>query len=199
MKTFVAVALVLVFGFGCSSTSVRVIERADSLSSRPDWVSTTKTAYTDHDKTYFIGTVTVDGDASATAALNMSDEKAMSEPTRALVDDFFDQNQVGEDLRASTGKRLISSLRKNRVPMPGLTVTSRYWERVAIPQGPAPDKIELRVFSLAEIPTTEFEGAKKAAVAKLNADPEIKQDLEKVAAQQRDRAYEKDRTPASGK
>ena len=46
--------------------------------------------------------VEVDGDASKSAALNMSDEKAMSEPMRALTDQFLEQNQVGEELRKSS-------------------------------------------------------------------------------------------------
>jgi len=187
--------LLLVLLAGCSSPSVRVIERSGD---RPDWVDTAKMAYQKDGKQYFIGYVSVEGDSSPSAAMNLADSKSYAEPMTAITDDFFEQSQLGESLKETTGKRMISSLRKSKISLPGIQVTSRYWERKAIPMGSsAPDKIELHVYSLAEMPVHEYESAKAAAVQKLKGDPEIKKELDLIGKEQRDRAYQSGQTPAA--
>lgn len=174
--------------FGCTTTGPRVVERADSLSSTPEWASLTNSVRENAGKKYFLGYVEVDGDASKSAALNMADEKAMSEPMRGLVDAFLDQNQVGEELRkeASVGQRVLSATRGYRPPMPGLTVVKRYWETVSVTDPQGNSRVELRAFALAEIPVTEFEKAKKNYLQRLAGNSEIKKVLAEVGAKQRE-------------
>jgi len=174
--------------FGCTTTGPHVVERADSLSSTPEWASLTNSVRENAGKKYFLGYVEVDGDASKSAALNMADEKAMSEPMRGLVDAFLDQNQVGEELRkeASVGQRVMSATRGYRPPMPGLTVVKRYWETVAVTDPQGNSRVELRAFALAEIPVAEFEKAKKDYLHRLAGNSEIKKVLAEVGAKQRE-------------
>lgn len=186
----VSIWLSLLFNFACATTGtiVNVVERADGVSSTPDWASFTKPVSESDGKKYFLGYVEVDGDASKSAALNMADEKAMSEPMKSLATEFLDQNQVGEGLSSSTGQRIISSTRSFRPPMPGLHITKRYWEIVETGREGTVGKSVLRAYSLAEIPSAELEKAKQAFFSKLSHDSEIKKILSDVGQKQRDRA-----------
>ncbi|MBK7962462.1 MAG: hypothetical protein IPK04_15500 [Bdellovibrionales bacterium] len=129
MKSFLLLTIPLgLLGIGCSSvpTNQTIIERADDVSTRPSWASLTKPFTEENGKKYFLGYVEVEADASKSAALNMSDEKAISEPFRSIVDQFLDQNQVGEELRGTTGQRIISSTRSSRPTITDLQIVKRY-------------------------------------------------------------------------
>lgn len=142
---------------GCATTATKslVIERADGLTQTPDWAHVSNSTFDSNGKRYFVGYVEVDGDARKSAALNMSDEKALSEPMRSLVDHFSDQSKLTEDLNTTTSQRIISSTRGFRSPMPSLRIVKRYWE--VIETGPV--TTQLRAYSLAEVPILEFEKA----------------------------------------
>lgn len=169
---------------GCSS-GPPVVERVDGNWSSPSWATVTKPSWEDDGKKFFVGYVEVDGDASKSAAMNMSDEKALSEPMRSLVDEFLDQNQVGENLRREStfGQRVISATRGFRAPMPSLTIVKRYWETVA------PDKYTTvtRCYSLAEISIKDFERAKAEYFERLANNTEMRAILRDVGRKQRER------------
>lgn len=162
---------------GCSSHQQAILERSDDLSSRPNWANISDSYYEKDGKIFFVGFIEVDGSSSKSAALNMSDEKALSEPMRALVDQFLDQNQVGEQLRKDEqfGRRIISATRGYRPPVVGLKIGHRYWER-----GPN----DVRAFSQAEMSLADYEDAKRAYLAHLRGDPEVKKILDEVGAKQ---------------
>ena len=185
---YASLVLTLTMIGACSSDGVKVLERSDDLSSRPDWASTTKSTFKKDGNIFYVGFVTTDGASSPSAAMNMSDEKALSSPMAAMSDQFLDQNQVGENLRESTGSRVISSLRSQRVPMPSLQITKRYWERVRMQDGEGIIKVELRVYSLAEVSDQDFAKARQIAFDRLQGTPEIKSILSDVGRQQRERA-----------
>jgi len=172
----------------CASTGPKVIERADALSSAPEWASVTRGAYEKDGKHYFLGYITLNEGASKSAAMNMADEKALSEPMRAIVKEFLDQNQVGEAVNQgdAVGQRVISATRGYRPPMPGLYISNRYWETVMVPTADGKSRIELRVYSLAGIPSSEYSEAKKAALQNLSGNNEVKKILDDVGARQRD-------------
>jgi hypothetical protein len=178
-------ALGLVLVSACSSTGPKIIERADSLDERPDWAKVTEPSFEENGKKYFLGFVELDSDVSKSAAMNMADEKALSEPTRAFVDEFLDQNQVGEELRQNSvvGQRIISATRGFRVPMPSLTIVKRYWETIVTGEHTS----NVRVYSLAEISVPDFEKAKKDSLDRLNGNSEMKKILREVGKKQRDR------------
>ena len=188
MKNKISIALTTLLISGCATTGVSVLERSDNLSSAPSWATMTKASYKKEGNNYFVGYVTVDGQSSPSAAMNASDEKALSSPMQSLVNQFMDQNQVGEDLQNTTGQRIISSLRSERIPMPSLQITSRYWERVQIPEGEGGSRTELRVYSLAEVSESDFIKAREIAFRKLQGKPEIKSILDEVGKSQRDKA-----------
>jgi len=178
---------------GCTtSPKVNVIERADSLSDKPDWASTINSSFEREGRQYFVGYVEVEGQASKSAALNMSDEKAMAEPLRSLSDQFLDQNQVGEELRKgdSIGQRVISVTRGYRPPMAGLKIVNRYWELVRVPNQDDLNltRVELRAYSLAELPKSDYEQAKRDYFTRLKGDPEVKAILKEVGEKQRSAA-----------
>ncbi len=170
--------------FGCAGKTAKVLERADD-ESKPSWARVTKPSFENDGKRYFVGFVEVDGDSSRSAAMNMSDEKALSEPMRSLVDNFLDQNQVAETLRRDgyAGQRIISATRGFRVPMPSLTITDRYWETVA---DGSHGETATRAYSLAEISAADFEKAKRSYLERLSSNTEVKQILRDVGRRQRD-------------
>lgn len=186
MKTLWLRLLVLPFFYlvGCSSSRTTILERADDLSDRPDWAKVTVPSYEESKNRYFVGYVEVGGDASPSGALNMADEKALSEPMRSLVDQFLDQNQVGENLRkdAAIGQRIISATRGFRAPMPGLTVVKRYWETAQLDE----HTTVLRAYALAEIPVADYEKVKAAYFERLAGNTEMKSILRDVGRRQRD-------------
>lgn len=61
----------------CASTGPKVIERADALSSAPEWASVTRSAHEKDGKQFFLGYITLNEGASKSAAMNMADEKAL--------------------------------------------------------------------------------------------------------------------------
>ncbi|MBL7714442.1 MAG: hypothetical protein JNL01_03175 [Bdellovibrionales bacterium] len=188
MRIKISAFLVSMFFSACASSGVTVLERSDDVSSRPEWASVTKATFKKDGTNFYVGYVALEGQSSPSAAMNMSDEKALSEPMKSLVSQFMDQNQVGEDLRNTTGSRIISSLRSERLPMPSLQVTKRYWERVKLTDGEGITRIELRVYSLAEVSDADFQRARQIAFDKLQGKPEIRKVLDEVGKQQRDRA-----------
>lgn len=171
---------------GCSS-GPRVVESVDN-ESRPSWATVTKPVFSDDGHRYFVGYVEVDGDASRSSALNMADEKALSEPMRSLADQFLDQNQVGEELRrdGSVGQRVISATRSFRMPMPGLQIVKRYWETVQLNEFTT----ATRAYALAEVSDAEYEKAKRDYFARLRGDSEVAKILREVGQQQRDAIFQ---------
>lgn len=178
--------LLLMILAGCSAHNI--VERSDNLHYKPEWAQLQTANYERDGKIYFISFVEVDGASSKSAALNMSDEKAFSEPMRAVVEVFLDQNQVGEELRKDDmfGRRIISATSGYRPAMPSLKITKRYWETVTIG-----NRTELRAFSMAEISVADFERAKEAYLAKLRGIPVVQKILEEVGEDQREKVLEK--------
>ena len=169
--------------------STTVIERADQLSSPPRWTLFSEPQSATNGKTTFLGYVEVDGESLKSAAFNMADEKAMSEPTRSLAEAFLDQNQVGEDLRmdGSYGRRIISATSGYRPPMPTLHVSRRYYEVVLVKTGVTQDQVKLRVWSLAEVEVADFAAAKQAYLRHLAGEPEVKRILDEIGQRQIDK------------
>jgi hypothetical protein len=187
MKPGVSLLGLLALGLvaSCSTTGPKVLERADALDDKPEWAKVTEPSFEENGKKYFLGYIELDSGVSKSAAMNMADEKALSEPTRAFVDEFLDQNQVGEELRQDSvvGQRIISATRGFRVPMPSLTIVKRHWETVST----GPYTSNVRVYSLAEISIPDFEKAKKDSLDRLAGNSEMRKIIREVGKKQRDR------------
>jgi len=186
----------LVFSFvavscatGIPKASVQVLERSDSYTSKPEWASIDHPTKTENGKKTFTSSVTVEGDdVSKSALLNMSDEKAFSEPMRSLVDQYLDQNQVGEDIRSSgtVGTRIISAARGYRPPMPSLEVINRYYETVIVTLPNGSYRYETRAYSRVSVEVGDYEKAKRIYFNRLNGTSEVQNVLKEVGAQQRE-------------
>jgi len=194
--------LLAIFATGCSTANkaenmpgpmVKVVEQSDK---RPLWANITRTAYRDGDKMRFLGYFTADGDARPSAAIHGSGTKATAMPMSAISDAFLQQSGVEEDLRDASAKLIISTLRTNPPIIPGLEVVGNYYERVEIQTSDGAAATEIRAYSLAECPAGEYSQAKRDALKRLKNDPKIKQELDDLMAQQRDRANN-DRTPST--
>jgi hypothetical protein len=179
----------------CVTTpSVTVMERADNLGTAPEWASFSTLQRNDDKHVRFLGYVEVPGDSLKSAAFNMADEKAMSEPMRSLVDAFLQQNQVGEDLRADGvfGRRIISATSGYRPAIPSLQVTQRYYEVVVVKSGIGEDETRLRVWSLAEASRHDFDRARASYLRRLNGEPEVKKILDNIGARQIEQVMKSD-------
>jgi len=105
----------------------------------------------------------------------MADQKAFSEPMRSIVSDYIEQTQTFEDLNQenSLSQRLISATKNDQPKLYSMQIVKRYWETVETKKD-GESRLEIRCYSLAEVPTTEFSEAKAAYIAKMNKNPEVK-------------------------
>ena len=175
---------------GCTTTSgPRVLERSDGLLAPPPWAQLDRSSQATEGRTQFVGFVNVPGESSKSAALNMADEKALSEPMRAMVTAFMDQNQVGEELSSSdqVGQRIISATRKQRPNMASLKITRRYWEtRTSVDPVTGAPTYELHAWALAEIDDAEFAKAQRDFLSALRTEPKVRAILDEVGKNQRE-------------
>ena len=161
-----------------------ILERADDLKEKPKWASITDPLTEDAKNYYFLGYVEVDADSRKSAALNMSDEKAFSEPFRSMVNSYLDQNQVAEELKESIGQRIISSTNSERPYLAKFHISKRYWEIVETKNSQGEYNTTLRCFSLGSVPKQEYEQAKLQLNKKLNAHSQIKNLLNEIGKKQ---------------
>lgn len=195
MKTRFLCSICTVLLSACATTqgpTVKVVEQSDS---KPSWASITKATYREGDTMKFIGFFTAEGDSRPSAAIHGAGTKAAAMPLQTISDDFLQQSGVAEDMRESSAKLVISTLRKNPPTIPGLQVVGSYYERVEIHTTDGTPRTEIRAYSLAECPVGEYNKAKSEALARLKGDPKIKQELDNIMAEQRDRVYG-ERAPA---
>lgn len=179
----------------CTTTpSVTVIQRADYINAKPEWASLSNAVHSDKQNTYFLGYVELDADVSKSSALTMADNRAYSMPMESMVEAYFQQNKLAEDLRKSSAvnELLMSSARSSRPAMPGLRVSKRYWEVVQVKTEKGTSE-QLHVYSLAEIPNNEFETAKKDVLSKLNGNSELKKNLDEIAKKQQENLLNQER------
>jgi len=189
LKLAIMTIAAAVVSVSCATTpSVTVVQRADYLSSKPEWATLSNAVYADKASTFFLGYVELDSEVSKSAALAMADQKAYAMPMESMVDAYFQQNKVAEDLRknSSISELLMSTARNSRPAMPGLRVSKRYWEVVQVRSDKGSNE-QLHVYSLAEIPTTEFEKAKRDVLANLNGNSELKRNLDDIAKKQQEK------------
>jgi len=85
MRRYISVVLVLA---GCATNPVTVIESTSNRSA-PAW--TERQTFDEAGKTNFVGAAVVES-GSTTGCYLLSDEKALSEPGRVLVSNYFDQS-----------------------------------------------------------------------------------------------------------
>jgi hypothetical protein len=187
MRAVLAVASVISACSVGGGVSSEVLERSDEKSKRPDWVSIDQSQTTSDGNIFFVGFAEKEGRISKSALLNVSDEKALSEPMRALVGEFLDQNQVGEGLDVDlVSQRIISATRGWRPPMPSLSIVNRYYETVVLSMPDGSFRFETKTFSRASVSVDDFERAKRAMNAKLLGSNEVQTILNEVGAKQRD-------------
>lgn len=186
--------LVLIAGFAIScatapKASLTVLERSDEKLSRPEWASFDSPVSVADGKIYFTSNVTVSGSPSKSALMNMSDEKAFSEPMRAIVNEFLDQNQVAEELSSDVNlsQRIISATRGYRAAMPSAHIANRYWESVIVTLPDGSFKTETRGFSRVSIDLADYEQAKRDTLARLRKTPVIQNLLEEIGVKQIDK------------
>jgi hypothetical protein len=194
MKKISLVLIAMSLNACSTGPTVKMIEQSDS---KPSWASLTKSTYQDGDKMRFVGYFTAEGDSRPSAVIHGSGTKATAMPLQAMSDDFLQQSGIAEDMRESSAKLVISTLRKNPPTIPGLQVTGSYYERVEIQGSDGVPRTEIRGYSLAECSVSEYNQAKHDALERLKGDPKIKQELDSIMAQQRDRSFDNNRKPAS--
>jgi hypothetical protein len=191
-KSFLLVIFSMAFSACATTPSVTVLQRSDDLSSKPSWVSLSNAVRADKENTYFLGYAEVQADSNKAAALRMSDKTAYAMPMEAMVDAFFQQTKIAEDLKKNSAvSEMVMSVARNSVPpMPGLRVSRRYWEVVIVKTEKGTDE-QLHAYSMAEIPTSEYETAKKAVLDKMSGNSELKKNLDEIAKKQQEQLLEK--------
>lgn len=169
----------------CSTQGIRVLEQSDS---KPSWATLIRTTYEDGGKMKFVGYFTAEGDSRPSAVINGSGAKARAMPLESITNDFMQQSGVAEDVRESSTKFILSTLRTNPPNIPGLQVVSNFYERVELKSSDGILRTEIRGYSLAECPVAEYNQAKHDAMERLKGDPKIRSELDSIMTKQRDRA-----------
>lgn len=176
---------------GCSTSgissngksSVELLEASES--SKPEWAHIGRVSSKNQNKMQFLGYVELDGNVRKSAAFNMVDEKALSEPFKSLVKEFIDQSKVGESIinDESISERIIVSTRKMRPAMPTLQIINRYYEVVETKSSTGIEKV-LRVYALAEVSENDYNKAAKDYLAKLNGSSDMKDLIDSISKDQ---------------
>lgn len=174
-----------------SSSGAKVIERADSLSDTPAWASVTKASFEDEKNKYFVAWIEVPGDRSKSAALTGADRKAIDAPWVSLTQEFFEQIQTSEDLAKDSNsiERITSEVRGSR-PQASIVISKRYWEIVEVKKDTGIE-YDLRAYSLAEIPKSEYTRAKREYFDRLNKNPRVQKIKDEIGSKQRENVLNK--------
>ena len=97
--------------------------------------------------------------------------------------------QYGADLKKDsiTFQEISSATRSYRPILSTFDVAKKYWETIALVGPDGQGSVDLRVFCLAEVNTSEVVKARKAFITQANGNPEVKQILKDIGQKQRDK------------
>jgi len=203
----VATVLIGLFIFGCSSAPVqkngaeqdvaatKVLERIDQLEKRPDWLKESEPFKIENGKVLSLGQTVIPGDNRVEAAYRIAENNAKSSVSGAIENKMafvFQNAEEGTGLD-TTQARYIGGEVSNLVSS-SLRVSKRYWEKVSIATSTNERMIQYRVFSLVEMPESDFKTAILNAARKRQGKGGLSPEFAKKVDQQWDKLVEADAT-----
>lgn len=161
----------------CSSLGDKTISSLDDRS-KPEWANPEKTITSKDGKMTILGFSEVDADAKISAAYRLSDGAARSELSKMVQNQFSDifQNlEEGLTDEGSLSRYYASEVSKNMLRE--LRITKRFWEKVQTIDRDGEKTFRLRVYSLAEIPESNYKKLVREKVQAEKLDPEVKKQV----------------------
>lgn len=166
MKKLFATVIVM-FLTACSSMSDKVLQRADGLSSRPEWATETVSSFEDGNKTYFVSSMTVDGGASSSwlcmAASNTA-KKDVADMIKQKLD--FALQVANEDMNLGVGQLKYVGTEASNLAVSNLKREGCYWEKVLTQVDENSKGVIYKAFAKMSIPTSELKAAIRKAMEK---------------------------------
>ena len=164
-KIFVLMLSVIVSA--CSTTGDVVLQRADNLSSRPEWASDTVSYFEKNGSANFVGTMSATG-GSSTAWLCMAASNITKNSVSSLVKQKLDfVTQVAqEDMEVGVNQMKYIGTEASNIVLSNLKREGCYWEKVLTQTDTSTKSVEYRAFVKMSIPVDELKKAILAASRK---------------------------------
>lgn len=193
MKKLIAM-IAIVASLSACATGDKVLQRADGLSSRPDWASETVASFERGGNTYFVGTMTVDGGASSSwlcmAASNVT-KKDVADTIRQKLD--FVMQAANEDMELGMGQLKYVGTEASNMVVSNMKREGCYWEKVLTQVDEYSKGVVYRAYAKLSIPTADLKKAIKAAANKKG----LSKDFQKQVDERWDSTLEIKRTEAN--
>lgn len=138
----------------------RVLSRIDELSSRPSWLKESEPFGIEGGRVYSLGMTSFPADGRVEAGYRIAENNgkaAISHAIEQRLDYVFQNSEEGTDV-ASTQARFIGA-EASKLTTSALRPSKRYWEKVAITQESGQVAVSYRVFTLVEMPESDFKSA----------------------------------------
>ncbi len=177
-----------------------VISRIDGMSSRPDWLKEQEPFVILNNQVYALGQVSIPGDHRVEAAYKISENNGKSLISSAIEQklEFIFQNAEEGTSMDSTQVRFIGA-EASKLTANSIRVSKRYWEKVTIIQENGQPTVRYKVFSLIQMPESDFKTAIIDAVRKSQGKVGLSADFAKKVDQHWDQFVNADvaRVPAT--
>ena len=180
MKQILAVASLVLAVAGCSSApktelekaiannvgEERVVARIDNLSSRPKWIQEATPFVVENSSVKALGQTVLPADqANVSAAYRISANNGKSLIAHSISQKLaftFQNGEFGTQMGSSQAQFIGEE--SSRMTTSSIHLTKQYWERVAIVESSGQTTVQLRVFTLSEMPEADFKAATLKAI-----------------------------------
>lgn len=161
----------------CSSLSEKTISQMEDRS-RPDWASQEKALTVGEGKLRILGFTELDADAKISAGYRLADGAARTELSKIINNQFasiFQNLEEGTTDEGNLSRFYATEVSKN--VLRELRITKRYWEKVQTIDRDGEKTYRLRIYSLAEIPESQYKKIIRERMEHEKIDPEVKKQV----------------------
>lgn len=161
----------------CSGISEKTISQMDD-ESKPSWATQEKAFTVKDGKMLILGFSEVDADAKISAAYRLADSATRAEVSKMVENQFstiFQNLEEGTTDEGGMSRYYASEVSKN--VLREIKIQKRYWEKVQTFDRDGEKVYRLRVYSLAEIPESQYKKLVREKLQKEKIDPEVKKQV----------------------
>ncbi len=165
---------VLFVMISCSSFSDKVVSTMEDKE-RPSWATQEKVVNVKDGTLHILGFQELDVSAKISSAFRMSDNAARNELSKLIENQFSSIFQnLEEGVEDSGGLVRFYSSEVTKNVLRDFKIKSRFWEKIKTIDSDGNNNFRLRVYSLAEIPESNYKKMIKEKVYQQNLDPAVK-------------------------
>ncbi len=162
----------------------QVLSRIDGLSSRPDWLKESQPFIVENGNVYSLGMTAIPIDHRMEAAYRIAENNGKAGISSAIEQrlDFVFQNAEEGTAGNATQAQYIGA-EASKLTTNSLRLSKRYWEKVSVVQENGQPLMQYRVFTLVEMPESDFKAALIDAIRKSKGKAGITADFAKKVDQ----------------